>query len=166
MKKIYKYLTALILAAAVIPMFTGCDDFLNLLLGKTGDLIVIDRSDGHTYSNATVDICIDQYTVSTDNYGDTEYTLRKKDFFKKSLKPGQSCYIGDDIPSTGITSNRCYGVRAKLSGDEKYTKLENIGSPFGDNDELTIPFGGYDLIIYVENLGVIKEYEWVYSYNE
>ncbi len=165
MKKIYKYLTALILAAAVIPMFTGCDDFLNLLLGKTGDLIVIDQSDDHSYSNTTVDICIDQYTVSTNNYGDTEYTLRKKDFFKKSLKPGQSCYIGDDIPSTGITSNRCYGVRAKLPGDSKYTELKNIGSPYGDNDELTIPFGGYDLIIYVNNPGVMK-YEWIYSYNE
>lgn len=165
MKKIYKYLTVLILAAAVIPMFTGCDDFLNLLLGKTGDLIVIDQSDDHSYSNTTVDICIDQYTVSTNNYGETVYTLRKEGFFKKSLKPGQSCYIGDDIPSTGITSNRCYGVRAKLSGDSEYTDLKNIGSPYGDNDYLTIPFGGYDLIIYVKNLGEM-EYEWIYSYNE
>lgn len=165
MKKIYKYLTALILAAAVIPMFTGCDDFLNLLLGKTGDLIVIDQSDDNSFSNTTVDICIDQYTVSTDNNGNPVYTLRKEGFFKKSLKPGQSCYIGDDIPSTGITSNRCYGVRAKLPGDEKYTKLENIGTPFGDDYYLTIPFGGYDLIIYVNTPGVMK-YEWVYSYNE
>lgn len=158
MKKISKLLLVLGLALLTIPSFTSCEDFWDLVYGKTGTLnVVLGTADESTYGDKTIDLAIDilnaEYKVTKENY----YT-------KKGLKIGDVIDISNDIKASGFTKMLC--VKAKFSDAEEYAECkyymqDGAYGPVGKTNYGTAP-GGYDLYIIIQDGGEIV-YNWKQS---